>query len=83
MSCWNGASGKEPAMVMNASDLYRLAADLAAEHGVVALDYARRAVVTFEADGAPDRAQFWYTLSILLDDIVENRLDPLGPITIN
>ena len=69
-------------MVMNASDMYRLAADLEAEHGVLALDYARRAVVSFEAEGVPDRAHFWYTLSILLDDIVEKRVDPLGPITI-
>ena len=69
-------------MVMDTSDMYRLAADLAAEHGVLALDYARRAVVSFEADGAPDRAHFWYTLSVLLDDIVEKRQDPLGPITI-
>ncbi len=70
-------------MALNASDLYRLAADLAAEHGVMAQDYARRAVVAFEADGAPDRAQFWYLLSILLDDIVEKRLDPLDSITIH
>ena len=69
-------------MVMDTSDMYRLATDLAAEHGVLALAYARRAVASFEADGAPDRAHFWYTLSVLLDDIVEKRLDPLGPISI-
>lgn len=66
-------------MVMNASDLYRLAAELEAEHGRGALDYARRAVLSFEADGVPERANFWHLLSILLDDIVEKRLDPMGP----
>ena len=69
-------------MAMNASDLYRLAADLAAEHGPMAVDYARRAITSFEADGVPDRAEFWYLMSVLLDDIVENRLDPLAPITL-
>jgi hypothetical protein len=70
-------------MAMNASDLYRLAAELEAEHGRGALDYARRAVLSFEADGVPDRARFWHLISILLDDIVEKRLDPLGPITLH
>ena len=49
---------------------------LAAEHGVIARDYARRAVVTLEAEGEIDRAAFWLTLSILLDDIMMHRLDP-------
>ncbi len=70
-------------MNLNAADMYRLAADFAAEHGVQAVDYARRAMINFEADGAHERAQFWYTLSILIDDIVEKRLDPLGHFTIH
>ena len=69
-------------MAINASDLCRLAAELATEHGRDALDYARRAVVSFEAEGADDRAYFWFTLSVLLDDIVEMRIDPERPITI-
>jgi hypothetical protein len=65
---------------MRAGDLCHLAAELASEHGPAALDYARRAVVEFEAAGAMDRAQFWYVLSILLDDIMAQRLDPELPI---
>jgi hypothetical protein len=70
-------------MPISASDFCRLAADLAAEHGVVACDYARRAVVAFEADGEVDRARFWFVLSVLLDDIVIGRLDPERPLTIH
>jgi hypothetical protein len=70
-------------MPISASDFCRLAADLAEEHGVVACDYARRAVHAFEADGEPDRARFWFVLSVLLDDIVIGRLDPERPLVIN
>ena len=34
-------------MLLGADDLYRIAADLAEEHGTEAMDYARRAVVSF------------------------------------
>jgi hypothetical protein len=70
-------------MQMTADDLTRLAADLAVEHGSLAADYARRAVVSFELEGAWDRAALWYTLSVLLDDIIELRLDPNTPITLH
>jgi hypothetical protein len=70
-------------MQMTADDLTRLAADLATEHGSVAADYARTAVMWFELEGAWDRAALWYTLSVLLDDIVEHRLDPNAPITLH
>ncbi|HWA01949.1 MAG TPA: hypothetical protein VG819_00360 [Rhizomicrobium sp.] len=70
-------------MQFNAGDMCRLAADLAAEHGHSACDYARRAVASFESEGAPDRAQFWFMLSVLLDDIMLQRLDPEAPITIH
>ena len=63
-------------MPISASDLCLLAGELAAEHGIIARDYARRAVATLEAEGEMDRATFWLTLSILLDDIVMHRLDP-------
>lgn len=65
------------------SDLCRLAAELAQEHGSLALDYARKAVISFEAEGASDRAYFWLALSVLLDDIVGHRLDPDRPLIIN
>ena len=68
---------------MTADDLTRLAADLAVEHGNAAADYARRAVASFEMEGAWERAAFWFTLSVLLDDILELRLDPAAPITLH
>ena len=63
-------------MDLNAGDFCRLAADLTVEHGAAARDYARRAVVSFEAEGAKDRARFWFTLGVFLDDIALARLDP-------
>jgi hypothetical protein len=68
---------------MRTGDLCHLAAELASEHGASALDYARRAVIEFERTGATDRAQFWTVLSIFLDDIMAQRLDPDAPIVLN
>jgi hypothetical protein len=70
-------------MLLGADDLYRIAADLAEEHGASAMDYARRAVVSFQAEGAIDRARFWLTVCVFLDDIVEHRQDPDAQITIH
>ena len=63
-------------MPISAQNLCRLAGELADEHGVLALDYARRAYRTFEYEGQADRALFWFSLSILVDDIMTRRLDP-------
>lgn len=68
---------------MSTDDLYKLAADLASEHGAMAADYARRAVVSFKAEGAHDRAEFWNVLGALLDDILAQRLDPDAPLTLH
>ena len=70
-------------MQLSADDLYRLASDLAEEHGSFAMDYARRAVILFEADGELDRARFWLTLCVFLGDIVERRLDPSRQVAIH
>ncbi|HTT98136.1 MAG TPA: hypothetical protein VMF58_08800 [Rhizomicrobium sp.] len=70
-------------MQLNAGDMCRLAADLAEEHGESAREYARRAVASFESEGEPDRAKFWFMLSVFLDDIMLQRLDPQEPITIH
>jgi len=70
-------------MTMSTGDLYRLASDLAAEHGVKAVDYASRAVMTLEAEGAHDRAQFWFLMLILLGDINSGRVDPGARISIH
>jgi hypothetical protein len=71
------------AMIMSTGDLYRLASDLAAEHGVKAADYASNAVMTLEAEGAHDRAQFWYLMLVLLGDISTGRVDPAAGITVH
>jgi hypothetical protein len=68
---------------LSANDLCRLAADLSEEHGAQAMTYARRAVVTFEAEGAIDRARFWLTLCVILNDIEEYGLNPDMPVTLN
>jgi hypothetical protein len=71
------------AMEMSADDLCRLAADLTAEHGVAARDYARRVINLLERDGEPERARFWCTLSVFIDDIALRRLDPDEPIVVH
>ena len=70
-------------MRMTTGDLYRLANDLATEHGSAASDYASRAVMTLEAEGAHDRAQFWFLMLVLLADINSGRIDPEGSITVH
>lgn len=69
-------------MPISAQNLCRLAGELAEEHGVLALDYARRAYRTMEFEGDADRALFWFTLSILVDDVMMHRIDPYSIQTI-
>jgi hypothetical protein len=68
---------------MRTGDLRQLAADLALEHGSEAAEYARRAVLTLEYQGEEERAQFWFALSILLDDIITHHVDPDAPLIIH
>jgi hypothetical protein len=70
-------------MPISAFDMCRLAAELAAEHGVLARDYAQRAYRTMEGEGQYDRAQFWFALSILVDDVMLRGLDPYDGPSIN
>jgi hypothetical protein len=70
-------------MKMSTGDLYRLAGDLAAEHGKAASDFASRAVMTLEAEGAHERAQFWFLMLILVGDVTSGRVDPDAYITIH
>jgi hypothetical protein len=70
-------------MTMSTTDLYRLAGELAAEHGTAASDYASRAVMTLEAEGNHARAQFWFVMSVLLSDINSGRVDPDRQISIH
>lgn len=70
-------------MAMSTNDLYRLAGDLAQEHGPAACDYASRAVMTLEAEGNHSRAQFWFVMLVLLGDINSGRVDPEARISIH
>ena len=70
-------------MAMSTDDLYRLAGDLAAEHGAAASDYASRAVMTLEAEGNHTRAQFWFVMLVLLGDINAGLVDPEKHISIH
>jgi hypothetical protein len=70
-------------MAMSTGDLYRLAGDLAAEHGVAASDYASRAVMTLEAEGSHERAKFWFVMLVLLGDINTGRVDPDARISVH
>ncbi len=63
-------------MPISVYDLCRLAGELAGEHGVQARDYARCAYYTLEAEGDLERANFWFLLSVLVDDVVAHRIDP-------
>lgn len=68
---------------MRPGDLCQLAADLAVEHGAAALEIAQRATTSLELEGESERAHFWQLLSVLLDDIFAQRLDPDLPITLH
>ena len=70
-------------MAMNTDDLYRLASDLAQEHGANASDYASRAAVTLEAEGSHERAKFWFLMLVMLADIKSGRVDPEAHITVH
>ena len=70
-------------MAMTTGNLYRLASDLAEEHGPQACDYASRAVMTLEAEGQHDRAQFWFVMLVLLGDVISHRVDPDAVISIH
>jgi hypothetical protein len=63
-------------MGLATTDIYRLASDLAAEHGTDACDVASRAVMTLEAEGNHTRAQFWFVMLVLLGDVISHRVDP-------
>ena len=63
-------------MAISAHHLCQLAGELAAEHGLLARDYAQRAYRTLDGEGQYDRAQFWFALSILVDDVMLRGLDP-------
>jgi hypothetical protein len=68
---------------MRADDMYQLAAELVSEHGEEALTFARRATAEYSSEGIVDRAEFWHLLSLFLDDIVTQRIDPERTITLH
>ena len=68
---------------MNATDMRDLAADLVDEHGPAIFHVALRVSADHACDGRQDGAHFWYALSLLVDDIIQARLDPGGPLTLH
>src|SRR6201986_2645522 len=70
------ASCHDGRMKMSTGDLYRLAGDLAAEHGTGASDFASRAGMTLEAERGHERAQFGFLMLILVACISPRRVDP-------
>lgn len=70
-------------MAMRTDDLYRLAGDLAAEHGAAASDYASRAIYALEAEGSHERAHFWFLMLVMLGDINTGRVNPGAKISIH
>jgi hypothetical protein len=68
---------------LTTGDMYRLASDFAEEYGDEASDFAWRAVMSFEAEGAGERAYFWFLLLVMLGDIAAHRIDPAAAITIH
>ena len=68
---------------MGPEETCRLAAELADEYGDIVFDVASRAIVTYEAEGQPDRAAMWRVLHAILDDIAVGRFDPSAPIAIH
>ena len=68
---------------MNTSDLRDLAAELLFEHGAAIFHVALRASAEHACDGQNDGAHFWYALSLILDDIIQARLDPDRPLTLH
>jgi len=68
---------------LTTGDMYRLASDFAEEYGDEACDFAWRAVMSFEAEGAGDRAYFWFLLLVMLGDITSKRIPAGATITIH
>lgn len=70
-------------MPLSPHDLYRLASDLAQEHGPAARDLASRAVMVLEAEGDHVRAQFWFVMLVMVEDIRVGLIDPHAKITLH
>jgi len=52
-----------------------LAGEFAALHGLLAVDIARRAYRSHDAEGDEPGAEFWFAMSILVDDVMHHGLD--------
>jgi hypothetical protein len=68
---------------MNTNDMRDLAAELIDEHGPAVFNTALRASADHACDGRHEGAHFWYALSLLLDDIIHARFDPVRPLTLH
>ncbi|HEY2445287.1 MAG TPA: hypothetical protein VGI20_06065 [Rhizomicrobium sp.] len=65
---------------MGANEFRELAVELVDRHGSGAVQFARRCSDEYAFEGAEVRSQFWFALSVFLDDIVSNRIDPDRPL---
>lgn len=63
-------------MTLSVAEMCLIAGELAEEHGRRARDYARRESLQWQAEGDSESALFWYSLSVLVDDVVTHRLSP-------
>ncbi len=70
-------------MPLSPRDLYRLASELAAEHGPAARDLASRTVMAMEAEGDLVRAQFWFVMLVMVEDIRAGLVDPHAAVTLH
>jgi len=58
-----------------------MAGEMAFEHGALAVDVAKRAYRDMDAEGDQPRAQFWFLMAVLIDDVLRYGIDSdEGPI---
>ena len=62
-------------MPVSAQYMCWLAGEFAALHGLLAVDIARRAYRYHDAEGDEPGAEFWFAMSILVDDVMHHGLD--------
>ncbi|HWY14969.1 MAG TPA: hypothetical protein VNX86_07520 [Rhizomicrobium sp.] len=65
---------------MGANEFRELAVELVDRHGSGAVQFARNCSTEYAFEGAHVRSEFWYALSVFLDDIVSHRIDPDRPL---
>lgn len=62
-------------MPVSAQYMCWLAGEFAALHGLLAVDIARRTYRSHDSEGDELGAEFWFAMSVLVDDVMRHRLD--------